>query len=601
MAPKRKYQEQEAQDTVHTSRQSQVYGDGSKPTKKARNSEATRRQIHTSSVNAIKKKIRDVSRRLERSENIPADVRVQDERALTAYEQELAAAEAEKTRQKMIKKYHMVRFFERQKATRLLKKLRKQLIEANSTEEVETLKTQMHVAEVDLNYTQYFPLSEPYISLYPPKGAAAAKDEVAEIEDTNPKPKIWVEVEKCMENGTLEKLRNRAPNTPANTSRRLERRPAKEKPQADSIDTTDMNRRERRSLRNGAKEGKTKNKSMGFEKNQAFGATVGAQMDERLDQAALRMEATVDTAMEIGVMTDPGPPQPVQIKAEPVNFISMDEWMKEQDELDAAEPQGPKQENRSPPAKKQKKSITTLNLAELAFEQKVVRVLDGENWVGLLQRYCDAHPGRKLTYEEVTFGQGTIRFRCFVSIQGFPEKFGGSHFETEPQNVSFSTKKYAKRYACKQAVDWLIANKHMPGDGTVKFAKPALPPPSPQVSSQGLSFTAQVPILSHRLGLQSPQYILSPASDVLNCPLWDGFADFAGDPRFGDEGKVGHVKGVFGKKNAKEEIAKNVHAFLKGVEADRLRMYEEEDKKRKRSSSSSKNEEISGAVIKVEA
>ncbi len=107
---------------------------------------------------------------------------------------------------------------------------------------------------------------------------------------------------------------------------------------------------------------------------------------KRLDQAALRIEATVDTAMEIGVMTDPGPPQPVQIKAEPVNFISMDEWMKEQDELDAAEPQGPKQENRSPPAKKQKKSITTLNLAELAFEQKVVRVLDGENWVGLLQR-----------------------------------------------------------------------------------------------------------------------------------------------------------------------------------------------------------------------
>jgi hypothetical protein len=281
MAPKRKHQESEDQRAVHASRQSQVYGTEPKPAKKQRKFEPARKQVHASSVNAIKKKIRDVSRRLERSEDIPADVRVQDERALAAYEQELAAAEAEKNRQKMIKKYHMVRFFERQKATRLLKKLRKRLIEAESTEEVETLKTQMHVAEVDLNYTQFYPLSEPYISLYPPKGKGTTqKEEDEETGEAKPKPKIWAEVEKCMENKTLDKLRNRAPKsaTPANTSRRLERRPAKPKLQTE-VDTTGMNRRERRSLRNMGKEVKTKNKSMGFEKNQAFGATLGAQMD----------------------------------------------------------------------------------------------------------------------------------------------------------------------------------------------------------------------------------------------------------------------------------------------------------------------------------
>ena len=48
---------------------------------------------------------------MDHADDLPADVRIEDERALAAYEQELAAADAEKTKQKMIKKYHMVRFF----------------------------------------------------------------------------------------------------------------------------------------------------------------------------------------------------------------------------------------------------------------------------------------------------------------------------------------------------------------------------------------------------------------------------------------------------------------------------------------------------------
>lgn len=114
MAPKRKYQEAETQEIVHESRQFQVPGSAPKPAaKKPRRTEPYefKKQAHTSSVNSVKKRIRDITRRLERSEDLPADVRVQDERALATYQQELAAAEAEKLRQKMIKKYHMVRFF----------------------------------------------------------------------------------------------------------------------------------------------------------------------------------------------------------------------------------------------------------------------------------------------------------------------------------------------------------------------------------------------------------------------------------------------------------------------------------------------------------
>jgi hypothetical protein len=113
MAPKRKHQESEPQETVHASRQYQVYGNNPKPAKKPRRTEPPvyKKQAHASSVNAIKKRIRDVTRKLERSEDLPANVRIEDERALAAYQQELAAAESEKVRQKMIKRYHMVRFF----------------------------------------------------------------------------------------------------------------------------------------------------------------------------------------------------------------------------------------------------------------------------------------------------------------------------------------------------------------------------------------------------------------------------------------------------------------------------------------------------------
>lgn len=110
MSTKRKYDDQsDDQPTIHASRQLQVPGSVPSASKKPRRIEPPPK-AHVSSVNRIKKRIRDTTRRL-RSEGLPADVRVEDERALAMYEQELAAAQAEKIRQKMISKYHMVRFF----------------------------------------------------------------------------------------------------------------------------------------------------------------------------------------------------------------------------------------------------------------------------------------------------------------------------------------------------------------------------------------------------------------------------------------------------------------------------------------------------------
>ncbi|KAI4123440.1 MAG: hypothetical protein LQ347_006160, partial [Umbilicaria vellea] len=68
-------------------------------------------QAASTAVNALKAKTRDLTRLLERSDSLPADVRVEKERALAGYKQDLEAAYEEKAKQAMIKKYHMVRFF----------------------------------------------------------------------------------------------------------------------------------------------------------------------------------------------------------------------------------------------------------------------------------------------------------------------------------------------------------------------------------------------------------------------------------------------------------------------------------------------------------
>lgn len=63
------------------------------------------------SISRLKKKIRDTTRMLDHSDKLPADVRIEKERALVGYQHDLEQAASKKRRQEMIKKYHMVRFF----------------------------------------------------------------------------------------------------------------------------------------------------------------------------------------------------------------------------------------------------------------------------------------------------------------------------------------------------------------------------------------------------------------------------------------------------------------------------------------------------------
>lgn len=98
---------------------------------------------------------------------------------------------------------------ERQKATRLLKKLRKRRSGLTTGAELEDLKQQIYDAEVDLNYTLYCPLDQKYTALYANKEADDEEAPKAPRRTlTRDKPPLWVEVERHMKAGTLNQLRN---------------------------------------------------------------------------------------------------------------------------------------------------------------------------------------------------------------------------------------------------------------------------------------------------------------------------------------------------------------------------------------------------------
>ncbi|KAL4808910.1 hypothetical protein BDV18DRAFT_133467 [Aspergillus unguis] len=185
------------------------------------------------SVNDLKRRIRD-SKRLLSKPDLPADKRIIQERALKGYEKELADEEKRRERSKMIKKYHFVRFLDRKTATKEVNRLtRKQneLIEDESIDEntrrkkLEKVETQLHTAKVNLNYTIYYPLTEKYISIYAERKKSTkdqdkdqdgdddmdvdeqGQNEGLRAKATAEKKAMWLVVERCMSDGTLDQLR----------------------------------------------------------------------------------------------------------------------------------------------------------------------------------------------------------------------------------------------------------------------------------------------------------------------------------------------------------------------------------------------------------
>lgn len=174
-------------------------------------------------------------------------------------------------------------------------------------------------------------------------------------------------------------------------------------------------------------------------------------------------------------------------------------------------------------------------------------------------------------YKEVP--TGNARFRYTVSIRECDHVFYDAQL--------FIKKKDAKQHVSKLAIEWLIENKFMPGDGSVRFPK-AAPTPMPKKPNppKGESSASQVVQLCLKLGFGMPKYVIERTSHA--APLYKGYATFQGDPRI-EETEIGMVTDAYGQKSAKESIAKEVLSFLKDIERHRSEMFDEDDKKRKRS------------------
>ncbi|BCR85324.1 Efg1 domain-containing protein [Aspergillus chevalieri] len=182
------------------------------------------------SVNELKRRIRAVKRLLEKVD-LSADARIVQERALSGYEKDLEDEMQRRERSQMIKKYHFVRFLDRKSATKDLKRLQRREKETTDQKALESLREKIHATRVNLNYTIYYPLTDKYISLYaeqkqkkPSQSESGADDthSGADEKDTvvtmaladTGKPPMWYTVEKCMEEGTLDLLREGKLNSP---------------------------------------------------------------------------------------------------------------------------------------------------------------------------------------------------------------------------------------------------------------------------------------------------------------------------------------------------------------------------------------------------
>jgi hypothetical protein len=161
-------------------------------------------------IHRPKNQIRDLERMLAKATDMPATVRAGHERRLEALKHDLVVTAAEKEKTRMIEKYHMVRFFDRKKAERHLKKAQRALKDCQNPEMRQKLEQNVYTATIDLNYTMYYPLVRNYCALYPTKKDEEGKmrgDEEAMLAGARGDLEMWKVVEKATKQGKLESLK----------------------------------------------------------------------------------------------------------------------------------------------------------------------------------------------------------------------------------------------------------------------------------------------------------------------------------------------------------------------------------------------------------
>ncbi|KAI0542291.1 hypothetical protein GGR58DRAFT_453422 [Xylaria digitata] len=143
--------------------------------------------------------------------------------------------------------------------------------------------------------------------------------------------------------------------------------------------------------------------------------------------------------------------------------------------------------------------------------------LGDQNWVGLLQEYRAAYPiggSTEVEFVDIPYdptGRGQVHWKCQVTIDEEP---GAPFPRAGGDQLSFASKKHAKKYAAKCAVEWLREKRFMPQDG-VRFPKGAITPHQKHLAqSKGQQSKASNSSLAKG---QSPTQI-NPPSPPTNIP-----------------------------------------------------------------------------------
>jgi hypothetical protein len=207
---------------IHPSRQNLLPRDNtnSRKRQKPSNLSGTKSFKKARPVNELKTSIRNLRRLLDRApdattgkEALPPKIRIAKERELASAQHELAESQAAEARSKIIARYHKVRFFDRQKATKRLKRARKAMKEVeDDAAERERLAVEADECEVDVQYAMYYPLDVAYVALYPSVRKVEGKEEeggapVVEVQRQGD-AKMRALVKKCAAEGKLDALRN---------------------------------------------------------------------------------------------------------------------------------------------------------------------------------------------------------------------------------------------------------------------------------------------------------------------------------------------------------------------------------------------------------
>ncbi|KAF2798946.1 hypothetical protein K505DRAFT_413993 [Melanomma pulvis-pyrius CBS 109.77] len=235
------------------------------------------------------------------------------------------------------------------------------------------------------------------------------------------------------------------------------------------------------------------------------------------------------------------------------------------------------------PSKQQgKEAMSEMALAVLAEKEKKGawkgkrKGKDAVNWIGRLLEFHRAIAAPEPIYNDYQLGTS---FTCLVTMDGYPSPFGS-------QSVLFLSKKAARQHAAECAFKHLqglgLCSEGMKRAGGTKRRKSAAvdshksivvknDPKHPSNTSGDMvpkvSFAQRAAELSTQLSLGAPEWRYSPSD-----PAAPGFHTVACYFKSGGlhQGPIGEVRHIHGKKNAKEECARNTVVYLIGVRDRRL-------------------------------